>query len=124
GGSRAAVRRWACGTLGLTRQEATDLAAMAEALAAEDVNMDREVQKALMAQRLERFVDRARRAGDMSNEIKGLKQYCTVMGLVRPLSGGEDGLMDDVLEVQRAQEAGEFPEYGDDYEYEALPPGK
>lgn len=117
-GSKDLARVELASQYGLSRDEANDVCKMAEMVIVSDFNSDRELNRAIMASRLEEFIDRCKTAGDLSREAMGMRQLSNVLGLTRGEGGSGDGdLVEDIRRVAEAQEAGELPAYDDDAEY-------
>lgn len=92
--------------LGLDSQTAHAVVDMSIGEAKRYVHNDVDVKRALMEGRLEDYIERARDAGDLNNEMKGLKMLATVGGLTRTEpESGLDAIVGAIAKVAQARAA-------------------
>jgi hypothetical protein len=121
-GNRRAVKYHLETIYGIRGPEADSICRMAEGHVVSNFEGDKEHQRALMAHRLEDFIDRAKKSGDLSREIMGIARLSSILGIVKGVGEGSDDIMDDVRKVIEEQDAGNMPSYEADATF--LPEGK
>lgn len=81
--SRAHCEEWLRERFGLTIREARGMIALGVDEARRGIDIDMESKRAIAEARIEDYIDRAREAGDLNNEMKGHKMLSMVQGLTR-----------------------------------------